>query len=373
MSHETVSFYEIEKARRRELYLQRIRENVERYLGIHRASYEEMLRRHYDSILPQEMQRFRMEIDRIAGLLSMGEIEAAHEISMSISRLRAEIHSLAREIREREFEVQQEIMRKEREAKKVKVNAVMQVYYDMVASIQSPVVASLASDELTKLKEKILSSSYSVEKVKKDILTTIEKATTDAEKWKQSVKQKRAKEIVSEELKKKLEESQANAELDKAKQEEFLQRIKALQEEADKGTKTAEEIRQAAEKVENEQLEETVNESVRKEAVLAIYKELVKLGFKVQPPRLEVDGCVYIRASKPAGNRVACKLSLNGKIQYRFDDYTGMSCMKDREKFNVDLERIYSVKLSDERVIWSNPDRMQRDAYGTVTTIGRTK
>ena len=373
MSHETVSYYAIERARRRELYLQSIRENVQKYLGIHRASYEEMLRRHYDSILHQEMDRLRTEIDRTAGLLSRGEVEAAHEISMSISRMRAEIHSLAREIREREFEAQQEIMRKEREEKKARVNAAMQAYYDMVASIQSPVVASLASDDLTKFKEKIQNGSYSMEQVQKVIQATIQKATTEAEKWKQSVKQKRAKEIVSEELKKKLEESQANAELDKAKQEEFIQRLKALQEEADKGTRSAEEIRQDAEKVENEQLEETVNESVRKEAVKSIYKELVKLGFKVQPPQLEADGCVYIKASKPAGNRVACKLSLNGKIQYRFDQYTGMSCMKDREQFNVDLERIYSVKLSDERVIWSNPDRLQRDAHGTVTTIGRTK
>lgn len=373
MSYETYSYYEIERARRRELYLQRIRENVERYLVIHRASYEEMLRRHYNSILPQEMERLRTEIDRTAGLLSREEVEAAHETSMSVSRMRAEIHSLAREIREREFEAQQEIMRKEREANKARVDAAMQAYYDMVASIQSPVVASLASDDLTKLKEKIQSGSYSVEKLKKEIHATIEKATTEAENWKQSIKQKRAKEIISEELKKKLEERQANAELDKAKQEEFIQRLKALQEEADKGTRTAEEIRHDAEKVESEQIEETVNESVRKEAVKSIYKELVKLGFRVQPPQLEVDGCVYIRASKPAGNRVACKLSLDGHIQYRFDDYVGMGCMKDREKFNVDLERIYSVKLSDERVIWSNPDRLQRDAHGTVTTIERTK
>lgn len=373
MSHETVSYYEIERARRRELYLQRIRENVQSYLGVHRAAYEEMLRKHYNSILPQEMERFRYDIDRTASLLSMGEVETANEISMSLSRLRAEINSLAREIHEKQFEAQQEIMRKEREEKEAKVNEAMQTYYEMVASIKSPVVASLASNDLAQLKNRIKSGSYSVENVKKDILVTIEKATTEAENWKKSVKKKRAKEIVSEELKKKLEDSQANANMDKAKQEEFIRRIKALQEEANKGTRTAEEIRQDAKKVENEQLEETVNESVRKEAVLAIYKELVKLGFKVQTPKLEADGCVYIRASKPAGNRVSCKLSLDGHIQYRFDQYSGMSCMKDREQFNVDLAKIYSVKLSDERVIWSNPDKLQRDAHGTVTTIGRTK
>ena len=39
-----------------------------------------------------------------------------------------------------------------------------------------------------------------------------------------------------------------------------------------------------------------------------------------------------------------------------------MTCLKDIEKFNVDLKNIYSVKLSDERVIWTNPDEIGKDA-----------
>ena len=36
--------------------------------------------------------------------------------------------------------------------------------------------------------------------------------------------------------------------------------------------------------------------------------------------------------------------------------------MNDIEKFNVELDRVYSVKLSDERVIWKNPDKISRDS-----------
>lgn len=373
MSYETFSYYEIDSNKRRELYLQRITENVKRHLNIHREAYEDMLRKHYNRILPQEIELFRAELDRIEYLVAMDEVEDANAISKSLNRRRVEIRSLVREIHERQFEEQQEIMRKEREEKKAKVNAAMQSYYDMLASIQSPVVASLAFNDLNSLKSNIESGSYSVEKVKKDIIAIVEKATIEAENWKKNVTQKRAKEIVSEELKEKLEDSEIFVKLDKEKQKEFIQRIKSLQEEADKGTKTVEEIRQDVNKVEAEELEQTVNESVRKEATLAICKELVKLGFKIQAPTLANDGYVYIRASKPSGNHVACKLSLNGEIQYRFDKYTGMSCLKDREQFNVDLKRIYSVKLSDERVIWSNPDKLQKDAQSSVTTIGRTK
>ena len=46
--------------------------------------------------------------------------------------------------------------------------------------------------------------------------------------------------------------------------------------------------------------------------------------------------------------------------------------MKDIEKFNVDLERVYSLKLSEERVLWSNPDRLAKDAYNAVSEDRRT-
>ncbi len=45
--------------------------------------------------------------------------------------------------------------------------------------------------------------------------------------------------------------------------------------------------------------------------------------------------------------------------------------MKDIEKFNVDLENIYSVKLSDERVLWQNPDKLLMDADSIPNNEGR--
>ena len=42
------------------------------------------------------------------------------------------------------------------------------------------------------------------------------------------------------------------------------------------------------------------------------------------------------------------------------------------KKFNVDLERVYSLKLSDERILWSNPDRLTKDAYDAANEDRRT-
>ena len=45
-----------------------------------------------------------------------------------------------------------------------------------------------------------------------------------------------------------------------------------------------------------------------------------------------------------------------------------MTCLKDIQKFNVDLENIYSVKLSNERVLWSNPDEIGKDGDKLLTS-----
>ena len=68
---------------------------------------------------------------------------------------------------------------------------------------------------------------------------------------------------------------------------------------------------------------------------------------------------------KPSGKRVICKIDLHGKLMYQFDQYEGSTCLKDIERFNVDLQQIYSIRLSDERVLWQNPDRLDMDATQT--------
>ena len=84
-----------------------------------------------------------------------------------------------------------------------------------------------------------------------------------------------------------------------------------------------------------------------------------------------LDAPVIVEFSK-VGRKSLVKHKLT-ITQDQINQLTPNMSMKDREQFNVDLAKIYSVKLSDERVIWSNPDKLQRDAHGTVTTIGRTK
>ena len=118
-----------------------------------------------------------------------------------------------------------------------------------------------------------------------------------------------------------------------------------------------------------------ISEEARREAVKAIYQQLKSQEFTVEAPRrFVVDGSDYVRivARRPSGKQAVCDIDNHGSIKYKFDKYDGMTCLKDIERFNVDLEKIYSLKLTDERVLWSNPDRLTRDANETSEEGRRT-
>ena len=80
-------------------------------------------------------------------------------------------------------------------------------------------------------------------------------------------------------------------------------------------------------------------------------KSLKSAGFSVHKPTKTKDGYVKVRAKKPSGNKAFCRINLEGKFEYKFDSYKGMSCLKDINSFETDLEDIYGFKLSDKRVL----------------------
>jgi len=138
------------------------------------------------------------------------------------------------------------------------------------------------------------------------------------------------------------------------------------------------------EKIVNEKISEIrkesenalISETARKELVKAIIQELRSQEFTVEKPKILGEGkdsYVLVKAKKPSGKQAQCKINLEGKLNYRFDNYEGMTCLKDIEKFNVDLQKIYSVNLSDERVIWENPDRLSRTQSVSSTENRRNK
>lgn len=110
------------------------------------------------------------------------------------------------------------------------------------------------------------------------------------------------------------------------------------------------------------------SEEDRRKIVRAVAKSLEDAGFAVSNPVLiEEDGkeVVLIQGARPAGNRAAFSISLDGTIKYKFDHYEGQGCRADIDKVIPTLQDIYGINLSNRRVLWSNPD----DVFATSRPV----
>ena len=104
---------------------------------------------------------------------------------------------------------------------------------------------------------------------------------------------------------------------------------------------------------------EIADETVRREVIKSIYQSLKKAGFIVSNPQVDGD-LVVIRAQKPAGQQAEFTVKLDGGLTFKFDNYEGQKCRKDIDEVTKLLDECYGVKLSDAKVLWSNPDRIQK-------------
>ena len=172
---------------------------------------------------------------------------------------------------------------------------------------------------------------------------------------------------------------QQQAEIQRQARQDFIEQMKRNLE-ADRGS-NPEAVDQAVQKLDNlkenveslsandfhEQLleesdkvdGEIADETVRREVIKAIYHSLKKTGFIVSNPQLNGD-VVLLRAQKPAGQQAEFSVKVDGGLTFKFDNYEGQKCKKDIDEVTTLLDECYGVKLSNRKVLWSNPDHIKK-------------
>ena len=119
---------------------------------------------------------------------------------------------------------------------------------------------------------------------------------------------------------------------------------------------------------------ELVNEDVRRETLLAIVGTVRSLGFVLLgAPGFTEDGGVLVHARRPSGEECQFVVRADGGMRYAFENYAGTACRKDCAQVEAMLRETYGVVLSNERVIWENPDEIGKDSFragGGATTKG---
>lgn len=350
--------YEMERARREAEFKRRVSTTTEKFYNRYVEQYEEMQRKGYEIYIPDEMRRLGSDLEQIRRLLTIDPVEA-RDISQGVGSYIYSMHGLARAAEEqflRQERMRQEELRIEREKRKT---AVENHYFTLLQKIESPIVAGFAQDRLSALRSRL--GSMSEAQVEAEVSSIVSEAQTKARAWKEQTTKAQSTEALQARLKDVADQiSNEKIENEEAKNE-IQNRLKKLREQMSMGQTTIEEANREVAEISDAVDDVMITEAQRRETVKAIIKQLRAQEFTVSPPTLEGEH-VKIMASKPSGKRVSCMLDLHGKLRYRFDKYEGMTCLKDIEQFNVDLDKVYSIKLSDERILWSNPDRLMVDA-----------
>ena len=366
--------YALEAAHRRQIYLDRIAATTEQFYSRYNKQYREMKNRGFAAYIPTEMNRLESDLSRIASLL-ISDPEAARNVSFEVGAYIRSMSSLAngaREQFERAERIRLETLRAEKERQQ---NEIMREYFDILQSITNPIMANFSISEMQQIRNEIENGSLtSISELRRRSSAVISDAEEKAAEWKKIAVQKNRQKDAAQAINEAEERLKTERIENEEKSREFIERIGKLKVGIENGTIDAENVEKKVIEIENEVDETLISEATRRETVAAIVKQLQKQEFTVGKPQLiKTDGKNYVKivAKKPSGKRAVCNVDLRGKIAYKFDNYEGMTCLKDIEKFNVDLEQIYSVKLSDERVLWQNPDKLSMDASSLPNSEGR--
>ena len=377
--------YEYERARRRQLYLDRIRVTTKEFYRRYSDQYRDMLSQGFDRYIPSEMSRLSSDLKSLEQLLS-SDPEAAREVSRKIGSYIREMwslgHSAERQFYSKEHEAaarqraeELQAFEKELEEQRLAAKAaeaadlehlseLNKVYYQLAGEIKDRIVANLAAPRLEELKKEIRGgkSTITIEELRKRAAEIITAAEKQAEEWKQNTIISQKKQVHAERIAEAKELLAAEKIKDQDKAKELLDKLDSLQAVQD------EDFDKALSEIEDAVDDALISEEIRRETVKAIYQQLAAQEFIVDPPQQledEENNYVLITAHRPSGNRVMCKIDLHGELTYQFDQYEGSTCLKDVERFNVDLQSIYSIQLSDERVLWCNPDDENNEARST--------
>ena len=366
--------YALEAARRQAIYNARVSATTEKFLNQYLEQYNRMNSKGYTAYIPSEMNRLKSDLNHIRDLLVTNPTEARN-LSFEVGSYIRSMSSLANvaiEQFDRSERIRFQKIQEEREEYK---SELMQLYFQLIKDISNPIVVNYSISELQQLRKEIESGKIKNKDSIKEKVSNIKKiAESKAEEWKN-------KTIIANkknDIEIKLTEAEARLKDEKIENQEktteFIEKIKSLRANISNKNIDLSDVEKQITQIETEVDDTLITEEVRRETVKAIIKQLKGQEFRVERPKIvQIDGKNYVKivAQRPSGKRAICNVDLHGKIAYKFDNYEGMTCLKDIEKFNVDLEQIYSVKLSDERILWSNPDKLSMDAESIPKNNGR--
>jgi hypothetical protein len=355
---------------RRQAYLERVRGTTARYYDRHVTLLSDLSTQGLERYLPEEFERVRSIMNEVRSILE-SDPERARAMSLQIGQQLSALTAMARSAR-REFETRERLRQQElSEMRRRATSELAQFLQSLITEIQDPIEQDFAFDKLKAIQSNYVGrivEATELPKIKEELRRKVFAIHTEAAEHAKAWKQRKSQETILDAQKTLIEIHREQAVADGERNPKAVQSMLATldsmhQSMMERGCSLEEIQKGIAEATENTDAA-VADENCRRMVVRAILDSLEKAGFVVAAPQRQVGDKdeVVIMASKPAGAEASFRVTADGNMLYKFDHYEGMKCKTDIDRVLPMLQEIYGVKLSDERVLWQNPDRISKSA-----------
>lgn len=371
--------WKIEAQRRREMYLERVRNVTAAYAERNKERLDALRAQRLDIYISEEYRNCRALLERVDHFLSR-DPELARDENIRLSALMRSLGTRARENRraaqvaeresaeaavEAEREAARERLAAERDSRADRISqekTARDDFLEMILKANQSLPGSIARDlcqqDITALRHEIEHRPIKLEELEQiriDLKSRLDSVTANARTKAEALQLAEQQDVVRSEMSAILEDSLAlyvrlNDNLAQAEIRKLQSSLANEQVTMQTLDDRLSAIRQAAD-------DRALREAARRHVVGGLLTELRNAGFIVSDPKLEggESAAVVIKAQRPSGAQAAFRVNLDG-ITYKFDHYQGQACLDDADKVLPRLQDIYGIELEEEKVSWRNPD-----------------
>ncbi len=371
--------WRIEAQRRREMYLDRIRDVTEGYALRNRERLESLVAQGLDTYIAEDYRTCRASLERVERLLSR-DPEQARDENIRLSALMRSLGGRARENRRASLAADREAalaaVDAERDAARERVAAERDARADMASreqtarydlldmirearqSLPGAVERDLCQADLMELSREIELRRFDLdelEQVRLDLKGRIASVTANAQSKAEALKLAEQRDEERSEMSAVLED--ALTVYTRLSDDLAQSMIRSLQSSLADERVTLQSLDDSLETIRHDADDRALREAARRHVVGGLLRELRNAGFIVSEPKLEGGeaSAVVIKAQRPSGAQAAFRVNLDG-MTYKFDHYQGQACLDDADKVMPRLQDIYGIELEAERISWRNPD-----------------
>ena len=124
-------------------------------------------------------------------------------------------------------------------------------------------------------------------------------------------------------------------------------------------------LRQSALQVHEQDMKQSVDETLRKEIITALMKTMRDLGFAIGKPTIDQEtGGVVIIGTLPSNRSIRFEVDLNGQMEFDMNGFMERKCADHLDEVLGVLEANFSIMTGPVQHNWKNPDKISKGSKG---------